>query len=93
LQLLEVLRRAQLRIGLGDGKQPADRLGEHVLGLRLLLNALRLLRRRSRLRHLFERSALVRRIPLHRLDEVRDEVVAPPELDVDLGPSVLRAVP
>ena len=36
---------------------------------------------------------LVRGVALDRLDEVRDQVVAAAELDVDLGPRVLRAVP
>src|SRR6266508_1694360 len=39
LQLLEVLARAQLGIGLGDREQSSDRGGERVLGLRLLLDS------------------------------------------------------
>ena len=93
LQLLEVLGRPQLRVGLGDREQPAERRGEHVLGLRLLLHALRLLCRRPRLRDLVERPALVGGVALDRLHEVRDQVVAAPELDVDLRPGVLRSVP
>ena len=78
LELLEVLRRPQLRVGLGDREDLPDRLRQDVLGLGLLLDAFRLLRRRARLRHLFEGLALVRRVSLHRLDEVGDEVVAAP---------------
>ena len=44
LELLEVLRRPQLRVGLGDREEAPDRLREQVLGLGLLLDALRLLR-------------------------------------------------
>ena len=39
LQLLEVLGRAQLRVGLGDGEQPAERSGQRALGLRDLRRA------------------------------------------------------
>ena len=92
LQLLEVLGRAQLRIRLGDREQPPERRAEHVLGLRLLLDALRLLRGRARVRDRLERLALVRGVALDRLDEVRDQVVAAAELDVDLRPGVLGAV-
>src|SRR5918911_589293 len=45
LELLEVLARAQLRVGLGDGEEPAEGGGEHVLRLRVLLDRRRLLRR------------------------------------------------
>ena len=75
LELLEVLGRAQLRVGLGDREQPAERRREHVLGLRLLLHSLGLLRGRPRLRDLVERPALVGGVALDRLDEVRDQVV------------------
>ena len=92
LELLEVLGRTQLRVGLSDREQASDRSRQHVLGLRLLGDALRLLRRGPRLRDLVEGAALVGRVALHRLDEVRDQVVAPPQLDVDLGPAVLGAV-
>ena len=67
--------------------------GEHVLGLRLLLDALRLLRGGARGGDGLERLALVGGVALDRLDEVRDQVVALAELDVDLGPRVLGAVP
>ena len=34
----------------------------------------------------------MRRVALHRLDEVRDEVVAPRQLDVDLTPRLLHEI-
>ena len=52
----------------------------------------RLLERSARLRHLLEDAALVRRIAAHRLDEVRDEVAAALELDVDVRPAGVRLV-
>ena len=55
--------------------------------------SLRLLRAGARLGHGLERPALVRRVALHRLDEVRDEVPAPLELHLDLRPGVVDAVP
>ncbi len=47
---------------------------------------------RSRLRHLLEDAALVGRVSAHRLDEVRDEVAATLELDVDVRPAGVRLV-
>jgi hypothetical protein len=40
-----------------------------------------------------ERLALVRRVPLDGLDEVRDQIPAALELDLDLRPGVVHAVP
>ena len=48
---------------------------------------------RARFGHRLERLALVRRVALDRLDEVRDQVVAAAELHVHLRPRVLRPVP
>ena len=92
LQLLEVLARAQLRVGLGDGEQAPDRGREHALGDGLLLDVARALRGRARLGHLLEGRALVRGIALDRLDEVGDEVAAPLQLDIHLRPAVVHAV-
>ena len=50
LQLLEVLGRAQLGVGLGDGEQPAERSGQRAFGLRGLRRGLRAHRGRARLR-------------------------------------------
>src|SRR4029077_9752335 len=44
------------------------------------------------LHHRVERLALVLQVALDRLDQVRDQVVAAPELDVDLRERVLEAV-
>ncbi len=51
-----------------------------------------LLERRARLRHLFEHRPLVGRVAAHGLDEVRDEVGAALELDVDVRPARVRLV-
>ena len=80
-------------IVLRDREEPADRGREDVLGLGLLLDRPGLLRARPGLRDLLERRALVLRVALDRLDEVRDQVVAAAELDVDLRPGVVDAVP
>jgi hypothetical protein len=50
------------------------------------------LRTRSRVGDRLERLALVRGVALHRLDQVRDQVIAALQLDVDLRPRVLDAV-
>src|ERR671934_155255 len=93
LELLEVLGRAELRVRLRDGEQAPERGREDILRLRLLLHVLGLLRGGARLRYLLEGAALVGGVALDRLDEVRDQVVAAPQLDVDLRPRVLGAVP
>ena len=93
LELAEVLVRLELRIRLGDGEQPAERLAEDALGLRRLGGRLRLLCARARCRDLLEGPALVRRVALDRLDEVRDEIPPALELDLDLRPRVVDAVP
>ena len=84
--------RLQLRVRLGDREQPAERLAQEAFGLRRLGGVLRALRRGARLRDRLERAALVRRVALDGLDEVRDQVAPPPQLDVDLRPRVLDAV-
>ena len=91
LELPEVLVRLELGIGLGDGEEPAERGAEDALGLGGLARCLRLLRTRTRLRHGLEGLALVRRVALHGLDEVRDQVPAPLELHLDLRPCVVDA--
>ena len=93
LELLEVLGRPELGIGLGDGEQPAEGLAEDPLGLGGLGGPLCLLGRSARVRDGLEGLTLVRRVALDRLDEVRDEVPAPLELDLDLRPRVVDAVP
>src|SRR5439155_19032111 len=46
----------------------------------------------ARFGHLLKDRRLVRRISLDGLDEVRDEVVTPLELDVDVSPGLLHAL-
>src|SRR5262245_38012809 len=93
LELLEVLRRAQLRILLRDDPEAAEGLRELGLGLPGLLGAARLHCGRAGLGDVLERRLLVRRVALDRLHEVGHEVVPPLELDVDPAPSLLDAVP
>jgi hypothetical protein len=89
----EVLVGLEVRIGLGDGDEAAECLGEHALGGRLLRGALAGSHRRAaRLHDVLERAPLVRGIPLDGLDEVADEVMATGELDVDLTPRLLHQV-
>ena len=97
LQLLEVLGRAQLRVGLGDGEQAAERSAQLALGLGDLSRrrgaaGLRAHGVGARLRDGLEDLALVRRIALDGLDQVRDQVVPALELDVDPAPGLVDAV-
>jgi hypothetical protein len=42
----------------------------------------------ARLRHRFQRAALVLHVPLHRLHQVRNQVVPPLQLHVYLAPGI-----
>ena len=92
LEVEEVLVRLQLGVGLGDREQAAERLAQHPLRRSGRRRALRRHRRGARLGDRVERPALVGRVPLHRLDEVRDQVVPPLQLHVDLRPGVVDPV-
>ena len=92
LELPEVLVGLELGIRLGDREEPAERRAEDPLGLAGLCRGLRVLGARARLGDGLERAALVCRVALHALDEVRDEVPAPLELHLDLRPRVVDAV-
>ena len=94
LQLLEVLAGPQHRVGLGHREQPSERLRQLVL-LRGLLGRAGSGGdgRRPGTGDLVEHAALVGRVALDRLDQVRDEVVPAVQLDVDLPPGLLHQVP
>src|SRR5690606_10201765 len=93
LQREEVLVRLEVRVGLTEGEQLPERPGQLVLDLRLRLGRVRSLDGGvAGPDHGVEGLALVGRVPLHRLDEVRDQVEASLQLDVDLGPGVLDLV-
>ena len=93
LQREEVLVRLEVRIVLHDGQQLAEPGGDLVLGVGLVRDALGSDRSRPGLGDAFEELALVGGVALHGLDEVGDQVGAPTELDVDLGPAVLDPGP
>ena len=85
--------RLQLGIRLGDGEQAAERLAEDALGRAgSAAEALRACAAARACGDRLERPALVRRVALDRLDEVRDQVAAPLELHLDLRPGVVDAV-
>src|SRR4051812_7399805 len=93
LQVQKVLVRLQVRIGLGQGEDRLQRAAQHVLGLGLLLWRAGRHGRVAGCDHRLEGLALVGGVALDGLDQVRDEVVAPLELHVDLRPGVLHLVP
>ena len=47
----------------------------------------------ARLDHLFERAALVRRVALHRLDQIGDQVMPQLELHIDVGKRLVDPLP
>src|SRR5262245_35164376 len=89
LQRGEALDGAQLRIGLGQREQALERAGERALRLRLRAWPLGGHGAVARADHGLQRGALVPGVALHRLDEVRNQVVAAFELNVDVRPRVL----
>ena len=88
----EVLGGAELRVRLGDGEQSPERRAEHRVRLGRRLRPGGAHDRGAGPRHLVEDLALVRGVPLDGLDEVRDEVGAPAQLDVDVRPARLGLV-
>ena len=88
LQLAEIGVGLQLRIGLGDGDQPAERARERLVGRRLAGDVAGAHAGRALLGDLLEDALLMRRIALHRLDEIGDEVGAPLQLHVDAAPAL-----
>ncbi len=86
LELPEVLVGLQLRVRLGHGEEASERLTEQPFRLRRLARRLCLLRGRAGLGDVLEGLALVRGVALDGLDEVRDQVPPPLQLDLDLRP-------
>src|SRR5580704_14791209 len=89
LQRLELLRSLQLRIGFGDRQQPAQGVGQLALGLALFRRSGSGHGGAAELGNVFERALFVRRIALHGLDQVWDQVITALELDIDIRPGVV----
>lgn len=92
LQHHEVLIGLEIRISLGHRKQRLQRRAERVFRLALLLHALRAHGHVARLGHLLKSLRLMRRVALHGLHEVRNEVIPALELDVYLRPCILNPI-
>ena len=93
LELLEVLVGLEVRVGLRQREHLAKRAGQHVLRRGLLRRALGRDGGVARLHHGFEGAALVGGVSLDRLDQVRDQVVALLELNVDVGKGLADPLP
>ncbi len=92
LQREEVLVGLEVGIVLDDRHQLAEVGGDLVLGLGLRLHALSASIAPARARRdVLEQLPLVRGVPLDRLDQVGDQVVATTQLHVDAGPPVVDA--
>src|SRR5688572_13077965 len=98
-----VLVGLEVGVGLGEREQASEHAGERALGLAEALHRRRVarvgrraLRRGHRLipglDHRFERLALVLEVALDDFHQVRDQVVAPLELHVDLRERILVPV-
>src|SRR5580765_3896131 len=89
LELREALRGAELRVRFREREHLAERARELALRLGLRRGTGRAHGLVARLDHGLERAALVAGVSLHGLHQVRDEVVAPLQLDVDVGPRIV----
>ena len=93
LEIAESAGRLELRVGFDRHSKSAQRGRELALGLRACggSGALRGDCVRSGLGYRVESSALVGGVAFYGLDQIRDEISAAFELDVDVGPGVLGA--
>src|SRR6266581_3063607 len=93
LEIAEPARRLELRIRFGGDDESAQCGREFALCLRALRGACALCGdcSRSGLSHRVEGLALVCGVALYGRDQIRDEISATFELDVDVGPRVLGA--
>jgi hypothetical protein len=91
-QLLEVGIGLEVRIGLRQRDQFAERAAQLVFGGGHLRRSLRRHRSAPRLDHVVEGATLMRGVALHRLDQVRDQIVALLELHVDIGKRLVDAL-
>src|SRR6059036_4346924 len=82
LELREVLRGAELRVGLGEREDLPQGLRERSLGLGLGRRSLRRHGAVAGADHGLQGGALVAGVSLHRLDQVGDQVVAALQLHV-----------
>jgi len=88
LKLFHVLIRFQVRIVLHEGEEFVQCAGEHIFFGGGIGDSLRRDGGVPRLNDFLQRLLLEFHLSLHRLDKVRDEVVAPFQLNVDLFPAV-----
>src|SRR5216684_1259633 len=87
LQRGEALDGAELRIRLGEGEEALQRAGEHVLCLGLVGWAGSGHGTVAGVDDRFEGTFFMSGVALHGFDEIRDEVIAALELNVNVGPS------
>src|SRR5690606_4852205 len=90
LELCEAFDGAQLRVVLREREERLQRTGQRILRRGLLRRPLRHHRAAARLDDGVQRTAFVRRVALHGLDQVGHEVVAALELNVDVRPGCVR---
>ena len=103
LQPQHVLVRLEIRIGLGQCEHPSQHACQCAVGLlqtphcsSVARIGARRLRRARRLiaclDHRIERFTLMRHVPLARFDQIRNQVISPHQLHVDLRERVLVAI-
>ena len=92
LQFEKVLVGLELRVGLRQRKQPAERGLQGAGRCRLPVHVAGRDARGAGSGHLFEHPALVRRVGLDGLDQIGNEVGAPAQLDVDPAESLAHHV-
>ncbi len=88
LELRERFDGAQLWIGFSESKQVFQRAGQDPFRFTLCGGPLRGHGAATRVDDRFKRAFLMRRVTLHRLNDIGNQVVTPLELDVNVSPSV-----
>jgi hypothetical protein len=95
LELQDVLVRLEIGVILDNCEQRAERRGEHVLGRRQLGRTLGARRNgvRTGVGHVRQDPLLESHVALDGIHEIRDQVVATLELDLDLGERLVDLQP
>jgi len=92
LEFDEIRIRFQVGITFGNREERLERAREHIFRFRVLRDGLRTHRFGARLGHLLQCARFMGSVAFYRLDKIRNEVVAPLELYINIGPCFLAAV-
>jgi hypothetical protein len=92
LKLQEVLVGLEVRIGFGHSEKAFEAVAKQVFGLGRFSRAGSLHAGAARGGQLLQQGSLVRGVALHGFHQIRYEIIALFQLDIDVGPGGLRGV-